>query len=106
MRLLGQSWAAVILSGGMLMGQVPQPQAQDAGGRGTSGAIQRRARPPARIMSFAAEPARHKCRRIGSAYLGYREPQWRHPRPWTWAGYSSRNDSSHACQDHDLYAFR
>ena len=57
MRLLGQSWAVVILSGGMLMGQVPQPQAPDAGGRGTSGAIQRRARPPARIMSFAAEPA-------------------------------------------------
>ena len=71
MRLLGQSWTIVILSGGMLMGQAPQPQAPNGGGRGTSGAIQQRARPPARIMSFAAEPANVKRRRIGSAYLGY-----------------------------------
>jgi hypothetical protein len=57
MRLLGQTWAVAILFGGVLLGQVPQPQAPAGGGRGTSGAIQRRAQPPARIMSFSAEPA-------------------------------------------------
>jgi hypothetical protein len=43
-----------------LVAQVPQPPAQDAGGRGSSGQIQQRVRPPARIMNFTAEPANLK----------------------------------------------
>ena len=43
-----------------LLSQQPQPPAQDAGGRGSSGQIQQRLRPPARIMSFAVEPANLK----------------------------------------------
>lgn len=63
MRIRG-SWAVVILSGSLLVpliGQTPPPQAPDAAGRGSSGAIQQRIQPPARIMSFTAEPASVKA---------------------------------------------
>jgi hypothetical protein len=41
--------------------QVTQEQPVEGAGRGTSGAIQRRMRPPARIVSFTAEPASVKA---------------------------------------------
>jgi len=58
MKLRGQSWVVTIIFGGMVvptMGQAPQPQAPAAAGRAP------RTQPPARIMSFTAEPANVKA---------------------------------------------
>jgi hypothetical protein len=43
-----------------VLAQQPQPPAQNAGALGPSGQIQQRVRPPARIMSFTAEPVNLK----------------------------------------------
>src|ERR1700733_1558358 len=65
MRIRGQGWAVVLLSGGLFVpvvyGQGAQAPAADSVGRGPSGAIQQRVQPPARIMSFVADQASIKA---------------------------------------------
>jgi hypothetical protein len=52
--------AATLTSVFPLLAQQPQPAAQNPGTPGSSGQIQQRLRPPARIMNFTAEPANLK----------------------------------------------
>lgn len=101
-----QTWTvAALLAGSLasLLGQAPAQAPAPAAGRGSSGAIQQRVQPPARIMSFTAG----QCEggRLRAAHLGDRESERSHHRSRTGACDSPRKNSSDAQGDDHLHAF-